>query len=415
MKSYTQVVLLVVLVMALVGGVAFVSQFNRSSDSPVKVPGTTTPAVGFLRFSPKGHVLLDDAEEYTAEGDFWIKNLTAEPVELRLQSLAPPAATAQITWLTAEEIDGIPIGEEPSLEPGPRWQPLPTDGPVVTVPAPGKKDNTVGILRLSWQGKQASKETPASATLWLGSAGSGRKEEVHAAVTLVPAIQVDSEPLKLRDLSVKGQQESVEFLCWSATRLRFPLRVQRDSLGPNTYCAFDPLSEEQCRELARTHENGVRSGYRVRVTVQERRDKEALDLGMLERKLVLQGPPGAAPVGVKITGKVRGEVKLLAPGNGDSIDLGSFPTAAGKKLPVTLGADDANVELHLEGWAPRDLDVQLSEPATVDGQKRWTLDLKAEPRAVVGPLPADSKVVLKVQQGGVTRRMLLPLRGQGTQ
>jgi hypothetical protein len=233
-----------------------------------------------------------------------------------------------------------------------------------------------------------------------------------ANLRIVPALQVDTASLKLRDLEPRGQ-DTVEFACWSETRPSFRLKARKESLEANIDVALEPLSAEQCGALGRTQKARVLSGYRGHITVHERRDGKALPLGALQQKVVLDGPEGTEPITLTLHGRVRGEVRILPDGD-DVIALKEFLTARGTERKVVLGTEDEKVDLKLDSFTPANIAVKLEPAKSTDGNKRWELTIQVPPRAVVGSLPSDAAVYLLVQ-GEVTRKLKLPLSGQGTQ
>ncbi len=271
------------------------------------------------------------------------------------------------------------------------------------------------MVRLSWEGKKAGPER-LHARLWTEQEPHGRlpAETLQAAVTFVPPVLVEPAVVKVRDLTASGQQETAEFTAWSATRASFPLAVQEEKPGGHIACTWKPLTEEQLREFARSQKLPVKAGYRVSVTVHERREGAPLDLGPLERKLLVTGPAGSEPAAVRVAGLVRGAVATASPEDAEGIHLRSFSTAAGAGKTVPLVAEDEKVQLRLEAATPDYLDVRLEPRETTDGRRRWDLHVKVPPRAVVGPLPPEAAVILRLE-GTAPRRLRLPVSGQGTQ
>jgi hypothetical protein len=237
---------------------------------------------------------------------------------------------------------------------------------------------------------------------------------LDAPVTFVPAVLVEPATVKIRDLTTSGQQETAEFNCWSATRSAFPLTIRDEKSGGHVVCTWKPLTDEQRLELGKTQKLPVLAGYRVSVTVHERRNDVPLDLGSLERKLLITGPPDSEPAVVTVVGRVRGEVAVQGGEDGERIDLRSFAAAKGTEKTIPLVADDANVQLRLDSWTPSYLEVRLEPRETTDGRRRWDLQVKVPPRAVIGALPPDAAVIMRVE-GTTPRRLRLPLSGQGTQ
>jgi hypothetical protein len=412
MKSSRQIVLLVLMIAVLIGGLAFITQFTGFRPAP---PRKELPSGPLLRFSQRNATDPDDGEECelgtSYQRDYWIENLTTAPVDLHwrpwvdLDAKAPLALKAGIAWLTPAEVESWTARkEQPNLEAAERWQPL----KATVVPAPPRQ-GPVGVLRLSWEGKEPGKTT-VLLPLTTSQAGRGRDEALEHIVVFLPAFLVESTEVKLRDL-VKGQQDTAEVICWSATRRSFPLEVRKEKLGPNIDCSLEPLTEQQCRTLAQKKKGRVLSGYRLRITAHERRDGKALDLGPLEGTLVLEGPKGSEPVAVKLTGMVRGAVKVLAEADPDVLPLGSFRAADGKQATFTLASSEADVQLRLMDRKPLEIEARLERMSPT----RWQLHITVPPRAVAGLLPADSAVILEEAQGETKRRLRLPLRGQGTQ
>lgn len=438
MKSFTQVALFGAVVVVLVGGLAFVGQFFGPRPAPRgPLPTGPAPAKEDVLFFPRKAVKGDDdltEVRRRRHFDFWFVNPKPAAVEVGLKSLDHPAVRVKVgllsplearDWLAGRLANRLePLAhplfrgasevavwqwEQRLLDAPNRWHELTPDG--WTVPASIPEGRTVGVIRLECEGEGPGR-LDAVARLWVGRKADGPVESLRVShLTLVPAVRVDTAELKLKDLGPRSQ-ESAEFNCWSETRGTFYLEPRKETLGPNMDLSLEPLSAEQCDALAREHMARVLSGYRGRLTVHERRDGKAMPLGPLEQKLVLDGPEGTEPVTLTLRGRVRGEVRIVS--GDDSMSLGEFPAARGIEKSVLLGAEEEKVELQLDSYTPASIKAELTPAKTTDGMKRWELLIRVPPRAVAGPLPADSAVYLLVK-GEVTRKLKLPLSGQGTQ
>lgn len=418
MKSPAQVGLLIVSVAALIGGVTFVAEYAGTRPASPRGRPTEGSGVGptedLLHFSQSNSAGTDDDSGYVAEyelharhqHDFRFENRTPGPVNLGLEAANPLGCQVSVALLTPQEAM-VPTAAE-------RWQPLETRGPAIQVPAANGATAATGVVRLNWKS-----DVPGLARLrvklWTEQAPRGRRSaEVQAPVMIVPALMVDPPVLKLRDLTTAGQEETAEFTCWSATRDAFPLKVEDAKPGGAVACDWQPLTEEACRAFGAAHRTRVRAGYRVQVTVRERQDGNRLDLGPFERKLVVTGPADAEPATLPLIGAVRGEVTIAGREQADDIDLHDFPAAKGIEKQVTLVTDDGDLQLRLDPATPDYLKARLGAPKTVDGRRRWELHIEVAARAVVGPLPTDAAVVLRIDSA-TPRRMRLPVRGQATQ
>jgi len=445
MKSLTQVVLPIGILVALIAGVTFVSQYSGFRAPPPR-PRTALAAGAsadeLLHFPISTVQWDDDDSEYMAEfelrtryrHDFRFVNRTSSAVALGLKLKSCQCAQVSVALATAPDRQAMAAAAAGIAPAAALGQPLPLAGAAATadfaLTLPGAKDRwqsldggaavtvppgDAGLVRVSWEGKKVGPERLAI-DLWTEQAPHGRVPlRLQVPLAFVPAIRVDPATVKVRDIAGKDQQETAELTCWSSTRTHFPLTVREENGSDCFVAGIRPLTADERQTLATQQKCRVLSGYRVTVTVHERRPNgDPLDLGPLERKLRLNGPADCDAATVTLTGMVRGEVKVLSVADADRIELGSFSVARGTSKTVPLAGSMEVTDLVLESCQPDHLQARLERRPDADGRKRWDLHVTAPPQRVVGRLPADSVIVLQTR-GDVPRRMRIPVAGQGTQ
>jgi len=467
MKALTKVVLPIAIVIGMIGGVTFISQYSGSRPKNDKKLGSNLGDALVKR-----ELLIfpvkqgnwdgiwdidrepDSKQGYVAEFevqtrshyDFWFFNSNPDPVDVKLTSTSCTCAGVTIgqassaDYLVGQFVMGVQppangvehrsgvdrlaplatnLGLWPLID---RWEPLAEKGePVRIRGSQGPMRPGIGIVRLGWEAK-SSEPVNLRVKLWASQGDRGEDVELTLPVCFVKPVRLDvldlfrsqqREPLQVRELNAKGQKETVEFRCWSSTRDSFELKVAEDRPNPCIKCDWQPMTEEERDDLAKkmNHQTRVRSGYRVTVTVHERiSDKELLDLGPFHRRLIVTGPDTRESV--ILSGSVKGEVRLRSTDK-DVIDLGSFRAAQGKSKTMTLTSEQPDLRLRLDSWSPDYLEAVLDPPKTVDGVKRWELTVTV-PAGRAGRLPADSAVILQTQ-GESGRRMRIPVTGEATQ
>jgi len=349
--------------------------------------------------------------------DFWLRNPRGEPVSVRLAYLSCACAAVKVGQLEPADVHelqaraaavvampaaGLAEAWRHDLEARLRWQPLEViNGNAVKLPAL--------VVRLSWEGKKLGSENLA-ATIELN--GADRRLEVP--IKFVPPVQVSPEVAQIRDLAAPGQKESVEFDCWTSTRDAFTLMPAVPKPGPCFEVSWRLLDAEQRAKLEADRNTRVRAGYRVTVTVHERRsDQELLDLGRFRRKIALAVAGLDVTLELEVAGVVRGDVSAVNPEDRDQIDLKTFPRDKGTTKQVMLEVAEGGPELRLVS-GPKEMEVKLEPKPAADGRKRWELYLRVPPGGPSGPLPADCAIVLELL-GETNRRFRIPVIGTATQ
>jgi len=453
MKFITQIVLPIAIVMALIGGVTFLSHY-AGSPSKSSQRGTALIDVGHAAGGAFDLELIgggDDSEEggppiITGEinsrgyQDYWFKQASSERVEIGLQSrnsACTHVSVVQVSHGNWKEVNRLSAGVAALWIGEGHTGPIPTlavtalaghrlaygqwyngfhypdlnDHELTVAPAGSPDKPYFCVVQLHWKADMPGPML-VRADLWSQKGDRPRRiRSLEQRVLVVPGLQVAPTWTQFKDLTAKGQRESVTFTCWSPTRSNFSVRLRDFTNHPAFAFTTEPLTEVECRNVALAQKSAVRSGYRVSVAVTE---SEQLDLGPFSRQIILEGEVGDKPLTVQAFGVVRGPVQVGTPAEPDIIDLGDFPSRKGsaRSVPVVLqGAED---KLTVDSWTPDYLEVKLEPRPAEPGAQRWELFVRAPAGAVVGKLPGISTVFLKVQGAG-SRRLRIPILGQGTQ
>jgi hypothetical protein len=260
-------------------------------------------------------------------------------------------------------------------DPALTWQMLGLTSEGFKVP-PG----AAGLFRVTWKAVTVGDHLFWGMLLVEDGPVRGR-QRVEAAVTFVQPVNVRTEDdPKAAEVDVgvlkAGEERTVRFVCSSTTRDKFTLMPV--SLGdPCLVCGTpQPLSREELAALTDKAGDPVRAAYRVSVTVRERADGSRLDIGPFRRAAVLRSNvyPGHE-VRPRVSGTVRGEVSLEAPGGKAFVDLGSLLPLSPKPVTFTLRSPDPGLVLGVDEKRTAEfLRVALldgPEGKAADGGKSW--------------------------------------------
>ncbi len=453
MKSLTQAVVTVAVLIGGVFGLTYLTQFTRTPKERPADPAQGGEPVYALRVPEK--VALWDADEptYAAEYeknvrghyDFWVSNPNPKPVRIgvkfksctctEVQLGTVPAAewavaqSRQAALATALNLLGAPnlagLASTPALLPTIQWQPLVYSGDPVPVgveqpAADPKAGPQLSIIRLTWERKDIQPiRLSAEIQHQIGDSVDTTRFEVP--VNIVPPIIAEPHMLHLNEMKY-GEQRQVTLYVWSATRPELKFTVEESRHDP----CFEiqpprPLSDAEKKALPREFVKAglipalskMRCGYAVDIKVYENRGGHHLELGPLERKLVIK-PEGIDGEGkVFVSGLVRGIITIGEAGDRDRIDLGNFRASSPTEKTVTLSAPDPNLKLQLVSHLPENLVVNLEESPASFGVKRWKLTVGVAPHTISGVLPSDSAVYLQTLTTP-PRRIRIPVLGNAT-
>jgi len=213
---------------------------------------------------------------------------------------------------------------------------------------------------------------------------------------------------------------------FSYTRRQLVYSVSADHPDPCvTWTEPAPASEDEVRALGEfmgREGKTVRpkSVYKTVVTVRERVEVEAdgkrqlrqLDLGVLERPLVITAVDGGT-VRPILRGRVLGDVTFLDGAPDGRVDLGrAFPADQDRTQDVRLVAEAPGLDLTLAAaeTTPNYLKVKLDRLEPIEGRNHWRLRVTVPKGSLFGALPEASGVILTTT-GPNPRRLRIPVRG----
>lgn len=439
MKILKQIVLPLLSLMAIVGGVTFVAQYNWMPRATTQ-PGTPRPTDPLFFFSPmRGTQPPDEAGgmelELKQNGylDFGLQNRQAHPATLGLQARSPSCTRVEVgsaaptDWRTYQEWISVANawpGAAETVSPAAaalwmsrlQWRPLP-DGKKTTIPGSDASIGpAVGSLRLHWQGTHPGPERfGVELTMHCGPDGPAVPRRLEVPVLFLAALNVEPASVDIGEWRSGSTPRTVSFVCWSATRRTFTLQPADPDRHFNLACS--PLSSDECRAVSQRLSDPklplhVRAGYQVTVTVHEHPGGlEPMDLGPLRQTLLLSSDALSEPIRVRLTGLLRGDVTVGPPEDLERVDLGQFAAARGIDRSVTLMSERPDLRLELDHCTPDYLTAALNSEPMAGGRLRWRLRLTIAPNRAAGPLPASSAVFVTVQ-GDTRRRLSIPVHGQ---
>jgi hypothetical protein len=459
MKSQTQIFVLIVAIVVLVGGITFVrnwfSSKQDSTDDGVNAPAIETR----LDFNEK--VAPGTREcEINGQGhyDFWFQNPNDFAVEIGLDKKSCTCAHVDAFVLTPEEeqllrkkmafsaptvvldasasalhsLAGIAATLDQDgknfLSQSERWQKLldKDDTSLMKVPA-----KTTGIVRLSWRGEKPGGQR-LGANVWGQLAGQTKTRNpvatLEVPVTIVPPIQVFPETEAAFTLE---PAQSYEFtcLCWSSTRPKFRIKTAREETeDPCFHCSFALLTGEELKKwittlnanLSKTTQptpTEVLCMYQVRVKVEERLPGgPQMAMGPFMRKVVLTTDQEDFPsLTINVQGIVRGDFKIGTEDDQHRVILKTFSARRGTSVTVPIVTNLTGVVLQVKSKKPDYLLVHLQakQRETGDVGQRWDLLVTVPPGRAAGPLARDSEIILS-SQGQSYRMIRIPVRGTAT-
>ncbi len=410
MKTLTQVVLPIAVIIGLVFGVTFMSNYipptklSNSSEGnqanldnvlPLQFEITTA-----ARDVDSPHLKEFQVDyEYGAPGrhGFWFRNPHELAAKLTLIDTSCTCSSVQVglikpdAWshfIQCEIITGLFPGLPDLLGPTTlarmltrpetiRWQPLipvagierggiprPGDTTNVEVPAaPSEQQPQLGVCLLGWNETKSVGPMRLYASLAMSFPGKSQHDfRVEANIRGIPLVNVFPERVDLGTLTANGRRQS-EFFVYSTTRDPENFVVDLEQLDPNPFMTvgqLEPLNQAQQAALEqrifreRKTPLDIRAAQRVQVEVQERVGMQRIDLGPIRNriKLVLDKDPAdldKRTAQVAIEGVARGVIRVLDSGRAQNvIDLGQPYASSRERIKeVTLASDDPKVKLAL--------------------------------------------------------------------
>jgi hypothetical protein len=419
MKQSIQLLLAIVVLIATIGGVAFVRNWVITPD-----PGRPTEAGGGIELVFPVTVVEDTREvEVKSHGrqDFRFQNPHDEPVELGLNSKGCKCAKVQALVLSEEEESKLnamePAQVQQFLDTADRWQSIEDPegaGRLAAIPA-----RRGGFVRLEWEAEQLGPER-LWATVWARAQGQpksrGPDTRLEVPLTVVAPVRLSTTKLDLPEVKA-GQPQTAEFLCYSTTRPELKVTaVTEKTNDPCFVCSAKRLEGDEFQQAAKTLEqvtSKLVSVYRITVAVhQQAPDGTAqLEFGPFQRELVLRTEEKDFPeLGIDVNGTVRGDITVGTEEYPDRIIFKTFPFNEKKTVSTPLETARAGTKLELVSVKPDYVQVEL-KPRD-GGGTRWDLTTTVPARRLLGRFPDDSAVILRTEDD---RRLRIPIVGRATQ
>jgi hypothetical protein len=443
MKSQTQLIILLVVFGALVGGLTFVRQWVVITAPQEK---EINPLSEFRVDYPRTMAIGDPEVEYPNPGhfDFWFRNGNATAADIGLELQSCKCSKVELLVLTPEEekivheeskgaaaavvggsagslanwfcLTGATVARTAKfLGDSDRWKRLDKgEGSAVEVPA-----DATGFVRLSWQAKQLG-AVRLVAKVWAQAHGQpktrGGLTSLEVPVVYVPALRVTPGTVKIPELATGGAF-TAELYCFSATRASFEVKAYEKSKDPCVTCTCTRLAGDEFLEAAAKVTTEAKSIplsiYLVEVTISERLPSGSqMELGPFEKVIAMESNlVGVEPVLATCTGIVRGDVTVGTSDDRDRIVLKTFRADRGYTMTVPVETTVPGLDLTIDAKIPSYLVADLKERAEGGIGKRWDLTVTVPPNVTEGKLPADSAIVLKTR-GNQPRKIRIPILGK---
>ncbi len=457
MKTLTHIVLPIVILMAVVGVVAYITQNTQRSssfkpDSGVQPSAPSAPPVEYISFFGEELPALNesDLEERRPEEiehpstnhrdyffyskqptDFrlsYIKNCKCTNLEIGMLPMSDEELAALDAHPNLTKFSGLAAAmSSMKFEPLPEGDDNQVSGTIIHGSPPGKLKRPY-VLRVAWKSQSPADPLSKADTIQvkLFARGEGSplptKTDIYIKSIVVPSAGFYPPNFDLGELTTGGTQ-SAECYVFSGTRDRLSVKLTlagADGPGSVEPCAeispCVPLTREELEKLPQMLGKDFaaakfRCAYRFTITLHEQRGNDVLELGPLDRRLTADfDQKEINPGTLHVKALVRGGVRLLNGDSRDRIPLHVFKSARGTAARVRLRADDPKLEIAVERTGDSKLKATLGSPVVIDGRKEWDLDVVVEPNALVGIIPETAVVILKTV-GPHPRHMRIPLAG----
>jgi hypothetical protein len=420
-------VIAVVLVMALIFGVTFITQFTGRDDQPTDKKSSLSLAFGHSEV--KRDPTSDDPQnryfvgfyEKGAENSvlFWFRNEGTEEAVLTFlgvscttctgirMAVVPQAALDE--FVVHDALAVLPIGPAgiPTLLPIPasmdllsklEWVDCQVDKPGTTIkipPATGPNRPTWGVVRFGFKAHVLGPWDP-KAGFSVQSAGNSSTQPVELGVHFVGVEPFNVSPIEvgISELAEGAVPASFDLHYWSVMRPQSELPPPQTRVGGD-----DPFvdvgkpvimtAEELAKVAAKIGASlkdpnlSLRSGYRIPVTVRREAPGHQPDIGLFEKFLFVTGP-GDRVLKVLVKGRVTGLVWIE---DGQRVDMKSYNYRSGTSTTATLVTGKPDLELTLVPEETRPVFLKASLGAAKDepGRRTWPLTLTVAPNEGAEP------------------------------
>jgi hypothetical protein len=386
------------LLIAVIGGIAWVVQYLPSLSKKTPPPPPPPPAAKLLEF-PRWIAQWDNRKpeekpevaaqetylpktvEFGKEGhyDFPFKNISGQEVEV-VQFVSDCDCTS-VRVCSVPMAEWTRIAEQQKLRPGepiayptePAWQDLQTNRQQTAEPHKATvlkvKADEGGVVRIRWTVKKTPGQTlKLNPHIAIRQAGAQGIQWQTLAVPVLVGTAICFEPSRVHVglLAPGSKPVTAEFDAWSSTREKFDLKLTPLPANPFFHVETRPLSDKECGDLAsnlKSDKSPVRvlSGHHVTVTVYETKDGKQLDQGPFYQKLAidLDGYPERELPGPEIVGRVQGDIRIGGADDQGKVRFKSFPAGETALKTVELLAD-AKVQLEPYTHEPPWLEVKVT-------------------------------------------------------
>jgi hypothetical protein len=447
MKSFFRVAVPIGVLMAVVGLASFLTQNTSRSKTTIDIPvedSGTVPTQGQpLEFVIEDIPLEERAPIEIEQGsknhkDYWF--YTKQPEDVQVGTLYTSCTCSKLQLgtfdLTPEEIDQLvqapTLGLICKAAASVRFQDLPdarmNQFAKVQATPPGRSPRPY-ILRVHFEAKEGGAEPGTSKLLSFKISASLERgtPSVYSqefGYQVVPGVAIFPINVDLGELSVGGKV-SHDVIVWSVTRehlhpkpILLAARARQEPEPCAEFSTPEPLSPSELAELPKQFGPELakvkpKGGARFRLILHERRGEHQLDMGPLNRQLIVKfDTPDEKPlpeVRANVTATIRGDVRVLSGDENGRIQLGSFRYDRGKSVLVRVGTTRSDLDIEFDSVSDDGIEVSPLSPPKQEGTNRvWELQVRVKPNAYLGEL--RQTVFLRTKEPN-SRRLRIPLLG----
>lgn len=464
MNSTMKTILPIGLVVALVFGVTFLSQFTSTPKPPANDIGGGSDDLGpplhvpysLVYFNPSDPNIVNQYypgfyELHTENNWVGFPIGNRRPHELKIAAVKRSCSKctgARAAVIPTEEFQTqlrtVAMGTLPCISPVPdllsgiayvamrsklQWQTFDFDHPEKTFAIPAAANpgaTSLALIELGFEIKAVGEPAPVVVYFDVLNDKSERMitEPLPFAVKFAgrEVFEITPRDLDVGEFPDGTNQRSQDLLVYSIVRDFSNFPPPQIVIGNNdphvTYDKGVPLTEVELDKLTLNLSNAfkypirIRSGYRFAIHTHREGGGKSLDIGPFEKEIHIGGSQGGNDktyrVGIK--GTILGTIRLES---GNKIDFERYDSDAGKKLRPRLWTDRTDLELEVvsEMCDPKFLKMELAASEIVLNRKYWTLNVQILPKEGRRP-PWDGIVYLRTK-GPNPINVRIPVSGHG--
>jgi hypothetical protein len=287
-----------------------------------------------------------------------------------------------------------------------------------------------GLVRVFFQGKKdLMGPFLVKARLWAEPEGHPQQRsfgELEMPITYVAPISSTAGQINLGAFNANDEKKDGVTI-YSTTEAGFDLNATLASPSPMIHVQIDDLNPAEIAEYQKTNqlEQRVLAAKRLTVTARERvSDSQRMDLGPFYRKIFLsRTKEEPEELQVVVGGEIRGELVVGSPEDRGRIDLKSFRSTAGITKPVTILAQNPELDLDTKAirvypenlQAHMELRLEKLKPNAGEKRNRWRLHVRLNAGFPPGAMPEGSAVFLQIAGSNPPRQIRIPITGRAYQ